>query len=373
MIRRFRLIIVLLTLSLLAGCSLGNSPPTRFPTSSTRASDQAFSEDEIATLESLEKLDDYPLYSMRYVGDYPQPILSNAETQVIGADYPVDRSVRLDGWGCSLFAALGNPERRLYGRNFDWRFSPALLLFTDPSDGYASVSIVDIEYLGFKDDAEEYFRRAKDLLELPLNELQSLLEAPALPFDGMNEKGIGVAMAAVPPGEMRPDPDKQTIDQLGVMREILDHASTLDEAVDILSSYNIDMGSVPLHYLVASASGEAALVEFYEGKMKVFRNENPWHLATNFLVAATGGETAEEYFRQGQCYRYDRISQRMQETGGKLSLQEAFVLLEDVSQMDPQGQSSTQWSVVYDLTAGTVNIVMGREYRGAIQSGLKVK
>ena len=35
----------------------------------------------------------------------------------------------------------------VYGRNFDWQYSPALLLFTNPPDGYASVSMVDIEYL----------------------------------------------------------------------------------------------------------------------------------------------------------------------------------------------------------------------------------
>jgi Flp pilus assembly protein TadD len=32
-----------------------------------------------------------------------------------------------------------------YGRNFDWDFSPALLLFTNPPDGYASVSRGDLD------------------------------------------------------------------------------------------------------------------------------------------------------------------------------------------------------------------------------------
>ena len=45
------------------------------------------------------------------------------------------------------------PDDRLFGRNFDWRYSPALLLFTDrpAAGGYASVSMVDIAYLGFDD------------------------------------------------------------------------------------------------------------------------------------------------------------------------------------------------------------------------------
>jgi hypothetical protein len=246
----------------------------------------------------------------------------------------------------------GEPGDRLYGRNFDWRFSPALLLFTDPPDGYASVSMVDIEYLGFGGD------RSASLLDLPLDQRRALLETPALPFDGMNERGLAIGMAAVPPGEMRPDPDKKTTDQLGIMREILDHAATVDEAVAILGSYNVDMGSVPVHYLIASAAGDSALVEFYQGKMVVFRNEDPWQLATNFLVASVDGRT------QGQCPRYDRISQRLQETSGQLSIQDALSVLSDVSQGGPQAQASTQWSVVYDMSAGDIHVVMGRKYTG---------
>ncbi len=248
--------------------------------------DQTLSADDIATLSSLEQVDDYPLYAMPYVSAYTSPMLTDASlSQLRALDLEVPQACQT-AWGCALFAALADAGTRLYGRNFDWRFSPALLLFTDPPDGYASVSMVDIAYLGFEGD------RSESLLDLPLSERQSLLGAPALPFDGMNEQGLAIGMASVPPGEMQPDPNKKTIDQLAVIREILDHAATVDEAVEILSSYNIDMGQVPLHYLVASAAGEAALVEFYQGEIQVFRSEDPWQIATNFLVASTAGHPA---------------------------------------------------------------------------------
>ncbi len=359
---------------MLAGCTLATatlseatpsetSPQTAspLPTPGLPSGKRALSDDEIATLSSLEQLDDFPLYSMRYVGTYPSstPAAAQGPRPAESANLAALNACR-PTWGCSLFAALGEPGSRLYGRNFDWRFSPAVLLFTDPPDGYASVSMVDIEYLGFGGD------QAAGLLDLPLNERRALLEAPAWPFDGMNERGLAIGMAAVPPGEMRPDPGKKTIDQLGVMREILDHAGTVDEAVDILGSYNIDMGSVPLHYLIASAAGDSALVEFYQGKMVIFRSEDPWQLATNFLVASTAGRT------QGQCPRYDRISQRLQELGGQLTIQEALNLLAGVSQGEPQGepqaQSTTQWSLVYDMTGSDVNIVMGRKYTGGVHT-----
>ncbi len=86
--------------------------------------------------------------------------------------------------------------------------------------------MVDIEYLGFGGS------RAASLINLPLNERQALLNSPALPFDGMNEQGLAIGMAAVPPGEMLHDPDKKTIDQLAVMREILDHARAQRKARD---------------------------------------------------------------------------------------------------------------------------------------------
>jgi hypothetical protein len=343
----------LVALVLLTGCAPALSTPRPSPPPTSTISspgDPAFSDDEIATLSSLEQIDDYPLYTLHYSGDYPAPPLASASSSPAGPASAVTANACPALWGCSLFATLGDPGLRLYGRNFDWRFSPAVLLFTDPPDGYASVSMVDIEYLGFAGS------RGEGLTDLPLSQRRALLGAVNLPFDGMNEKGLAIGMAAVPSGEKVPDPDKKTIDQLAVMREILDHAATIDEAVDILSRYNIDMSYIPLHYLIATAAGDSVLVEFYRGEMVVFRNEEPWQVATNFLVASTGGDT------QGQCWRYDRITQRLQEAGGRLAISDALALLAGVAQEDPQGQASTQWSVVYDMTGGAVSVIMDRKY-----------
>jgi len=295
-----------------------------------------------ATLSSLERVDDYPLYTMHYYGGY-QRALSAAgflESLLGARPAPTERA-----WACSLFAALGDPDHRLYGRNFDWQYSPALLLFTDPPDGYASVSVVDIAYLGYRGD------RAAPLSERPLVDRVALLGAPLLPFDGMNEHGLAVGMAAVPPGGMRPDPSKETLDSLMVIREMLDHARDVDQAVAILGSYNINMGGgPPLHYLVADASGRAALVEFYQGEMHVIPNQAAWHLATNFLRASAGDAP------EGRCWRYDTLEQRLSQAQGRITPAEAMALLADVS------QGATQWSVVYEMRDGAVNVAMERAY-----------
>jgi hypothetical protein len=265
----------------------------------------------------------------------------------------MERTVPPPAWACSLFAALGDPENLLYGRNFDWQFSPALLLFTEPPDGYASVSMVDLAYFGFEGE------RANQLTDLPLRERLALLDTPRLPFDGMNEHGLVVGMAAVPPGQMRDDPDKPTVGSVRLIREMLDHARDVDEALALLDRYNVDTGGgPPIHYLVADRSGHAALIEFYRGEQHVFHNEAPWHLATNFLRASVSDPA-------GQCRRYDALDRRLVESEGRLSPQEAMDLLAQVA------QEGTQWSAVYDLTAGTVSVSMGRDFESVHTFELK--
>jgi len=309
---------------------------TSRPTSEPATRPDGLSAGEAATLASLEKVDGFPLYTMRYSGGYD-------DAGADGRGGPVGPR-----WGCSLFAALGGPQDMLFGRNFDWEFSPALLLFTDPPGGYASVSMVDIAYLGFTGSA------AHTVADLPLAERRRLLDAHMIPFDGLNEKGLAVGMAAVPPGEMVPDPAKPTLGSLGVIRQMLDHAADVDEAIDIIQGTNIDMeGGPPLHYLLADRSGRSVLVEFFRGETVLLPNGAPWHLATNFLRAAAGDSPL------GECSRYDKIHERLSQAAGRLGRQEAFDLLSDVSQV------GTQWSVVYGLTTGEVSVVMGRQYGSA--------
>jgi hypothetical protein len=305
----------------------------------------ALSQAEIATLDSLQQVDNYPLYTMHYQGAY--------ESQDgTSAPLPSPHAAAAPVWGCSLFAALGDAAGRLYGRNFDWQYSPALLLFTAPPGAYASMAMVDIAYLGFGD------ARSADLTELPLEERRALLEAPFMPFDGMNERGLVVGMAAVPPGGMQPDPAKETIGSLGVIRLMLDHAADVEEALAILSRYNVDMeGGPPIHYLLADRSGRAALAEFYRGQLVVTENDaTPWHVATNFVRAGAGASPL------GRCQRYDRIHARLTETEGQLTPSQALDLLADVA------QNNTQWSVVYRMTTGDgmatadVLVVLGRHY-----------
>jgi hypothetical protein len=166
----------------------------------------------------------------------------------------------------------------------------------------------------------------------------------------MNEHGLVIGMAAVPDTAMPTDPTRETIGSLGVMREVLDHARTVDEAVAIFEQYNIDMSGGPtIHYLIADATGRSVLVEFWDGEMIVQPNAQSWDMATNFVRATA--KTPES-----MCWRYRTISTAMNERAGTLTADDALALLGEVA------QPNTQWSIVYGMATGEIRVAMHGDY-----------
>ncbi len=95
--------------------------------------------------------------------------------------------------------------------------------------------------------------------------------------------------------------------------------------------------------------GSSVLVEYYQGKMNQIKNENRWHLATNFFV------TPVEENPAGQCSRYDQAQKTLEDSGGILTSRESMDLLHSVN------QPNTQWSILYGMTSGEIRITMGSD------------
>jgi hypothetical protein len=291
----------------------------------------------------LWKIDDHPLYVMRYAGDY------GFDEYLKTGEYPRWESRQSEeaveeAWGCTVFAALGEGGERLLGRNFDWYADhPVLLLFTDPPRGYASVSMVDLWYLGYT---------GKDI---GLDEREALARAPYLPFDGMNEKGVAMGLMALPYGDGMRDPALRTLEDLELVRLVLDYAASVEEAIDLLEGYNVRFeGGIPLHYLVADAGGDSAVIEYVSGELRVLRHEQPWQVATNFILSVEQPVGAAS-----SCPRYNTAYQTLQDSHGSLTSPHALDLLASTSQ---SGDFPTIWSAVYNLTTGEISIVIDRNY-----------
>jgi choloylglycine hydrolase len=295
--------------------------------------------DSVKTIRSFKKLDEFPLYSMHFFGDYDLPDFRS--TKSLGQDTQTWKPIiDSSSWACTCFSAKTEQGHQIFGRNFDWQDHPALLLFTDPPARYASVSMVDISYLGYTKNDD------------PTENPGALLRSPLLPFDGMNEQGLAVGMMALNTADGPHDPQKQTINSLMIIRLMLDHAKDLEEAIAIFKSFNIDFqGGPSLHYFITDRSGRSVVVELVDKKLSVLSNTKPWQVATNFVLTGLSLENS-----RGACWRYKKAWDTLENQGGMSSSASALSLLKDVS------QPNTIWSLVYDTSALNFLVVMGKKY-----------
>lgn len=287
----------------------------------------------ITAMASLEKVDDFPLYVMRYKGEYFFDFFAKR-----GVEWGPYQKVydRLNPAACTSLAALAPKADAVFGRNFDWKHRSCLLLFTDPANGYASVSMVDLFYLGLE-----------GLQEIPWARRINLLGSPYATIDGMNECGVAIAQNAVPRKNTPGDPNKPTLLNSQIARLVLDHAKDVDEALTLIRRYNIDFADTPVHFHVADASGKSAIVEYVDGGISVIRDDKPWQVSTNFLFSETA---------QPSCWRYNIASKSLEGSQGAKSADEAMSLLKSTS------LDNTVWSVVYNLTTGRISLALGKDY-----------
>lgn len=309
---------------------------------------------ELKTLNSLKKIDDYPFYSMVYSGDYgfDEFLKVGASSDKDIEKFVIQRLLKgldidlnISSAGCTAFTAQNDKGEQIFGRNFDFPYSPPLLLYTEPDNGYASVSMVNLSYAGYDvDNLPEPYK---------INSFLTLA-APYLPFDGMNECGVTIALLAVPYAEPPQDEDKITLNTTTAIRLVLDKAGNVDEAIKLLKQYNYYFsGGIDCHYLIADPSGKSVIVEFLDEEVKVVEPEKDYQIASNF-IAYNGLNIGEGY---NEFERYETIEKQLIKSNGIITDQDAMSLLEEV-----KIPNRTQWSVVYNMVSKNFVVSIDENY-----------
>ena len=328
--------------------------------------------DEQSTLASLKIINDHPFYQMTFHGDYPRYLEAKRRFYwAMGFPEP----------HCSSFAALNSQGHALLGYNNDGESRPILLLYTDPSDGYASISISAIG------DGFPWF--TKTFTPFDSDSARSLLlYAPYSTQTGMNEMGLAVSTMTDPEGSWSMDPEKDTLGAAEARRFILDHAKDVEEAIALLSQKNVSyQGTSVSHLLLADRSAHSALLEWVDGEMKVIRNQQPWQVSTNFRVYGadetinadisqyqTGGTIPNDNLGR-KYWRYVTAWETLRRADGLVSLEQSMDLLSTISVdlLNNGTRILTHYSVVYDLVSGEVQIVTDRNYQQVYHYRLPIK
>jgi hypothetical protein len=129
-----------------------------------------------------------------------------------------------------------------------------------------------------------------------------------------------------------------------IIRLVLDTAATVEEAIKVFESLNIDFSGGPtLHYLVADATGKSVAIEFVDGEVVAL----PTQAAVNFTLSGTDETT------RAADTRYRTATEGLKPG---MDWKGAMNLLSDVQ------QGHTQWSVVYGLTTGEIKLSTDKNY-----------
>lgn len=86
-------------------------------------------------------------------------------------------------FGCSTLSVKNTDGEALFGRNFDWNTCNAMVIQSQPENGYHSISTVNTDFISMS---------GISLLALP-DEIQTLAGLYA-PLDGLNEMGLAVSV-----------------------------------------------------------------------------------------------------------------------------------------------------------------------------------
>lgn len=309
--------------------------------------------DNVSAAASVEKLSDN-LYYMEYKGDYgfdgfldeggaaSEEEMANYIIFMMSGGFfkPDTQEVELD-FGCSTLSVY-DKSYSLMGRNYDWQGDKgnAMIIHTIPDDGYESYSTTWLDFLGFGEGfCPEQF-----------SEKYMSIAAVYVPLDGMNEKGLCVAdLIAGDNAQTHQLSDKPDLTTTSAIRLLLDKAANVDEAIELLSQYDMNSSIGMAHHLsISDAEGNSVVVEYIDDEMVVTETE----IVTNHYLAKGDKEGV------GNEESHNRFEKITELKDGVNSTDTMAGCMEAVSYED-----ETQWSIVYDKRNLTLDFYSKTDFK----------
>ncbi len=328
----------------------------------------------LRTIRSIEKItsyeDGYDLYKMEIQYDYSieDMIAYGIETNQDMFDVmwkealpllPV--SVEAPSFACSAFGMTTADGNHLMGRNYDFgRDTSAMLVYCAPKNDYKSIAFAALNNV----KADE-----------PLSGLSTKLATLMTPFvclDGINEKGVSIAVLVVDSEPIRQQTEKENIFTTLAIRLVLDRAATTDEAIELLRQYDmLAAAGKDYHFYINDASGNGQVVEWDCESETRELVATPVDVVTNFYTIYADKVLPNQdngIYGHGK-ERYDAIKDVLEQQTGSYTYDTAWDALKAAAQLPSETDitTNTQWSIVFDNTNLTAEIVIRRNWEDTYQ------
>ena len=330
----------------------------------------------VKSVSSIHKLTDYgdgyDLYSMDIRYDYNLDRLINrgiTDDQsmidaILAESLPLlPVHIKAPKFGCTAFTLTDAGDDVHMGRNYDFKNdTSAMLVHCTPKDGYSSVAFAALDNVSANQP------------EANLKKRLATLTAPFICLDGMNEKGVSIAVLTLDSEPVHQDTGKPTIATTLAIRLVLDRAATTQEAVDLLRGYDMFASSGrDYHFYITDASGDGRVVEYDCESSTRELVDTKSEAVTNFFILYR--DKVEPNQRNG-IYghgreRYDAVMDVLAQNE-TYTVSTVWSALRAASQ-DPNPEevtSNTQWSIDFNNTDCTADIVLRRNWEDVIHYSL---
>lgn len=309
----------------------------------------------------------YNLYEMSIKYDYDIQNVINSFSEALKGDVDIDAeiekainkevfgkdnqvNINFQSFGCTAFRYKDEVKNVVrMGRNYDFAINTsALRVFCDPkpvSDRkrYKSIAFAALSNI----DANEAEKKKRETLV-----------APFICLDGVNEKGVSIAVLVVDSRPTTQYEDRKSIFTTLAIRLVLDCAATTSEAVDLLGKYNMfASGLKDYHFFINDANGDSKVVEYNYLKHRTRDMVvSDVDIVTNFYIF--DGEKKGHGFERRNDVR-DILKKSTLEANQKM-WEALKVSAQNEKPNDPT--SNTQWSIVYNNTYFAAEVAIRRNW-----------
>ena len=327
----------------------------------------------IRTIEKVTDYEDYNLYSMDVKYDYDLDRVieygitddQSLDDAIVEEAIPIlPVQIGVPDFGCSAFTLQEADGDILMGRNYDFRRdTSAMLVYCEPEDGYKSVGFAALDNISANTPKETMKKKL------------ATLTAPFICLDGMNEKGVSIAVLTLDSEPVHQNTGKPVIGTTLAIRLILDRAASTAEAVELLQQYDMfASGGRDYHFYITDSTGDGRVIEYDCESETRELVATPVRSVTNFFALYKDqvlpdqrngiyGHGKERYDKIEALFDYEEIyTKDVAWEALKAAAQEPSA--EDIT-------SNTQWSIIYDDTNLTAEIILRRNWENVIGYDLK--
>ena len=323
----------------------------------------------LRTMATIEKHSDYPdgfnMYSMTVKYDYDvNDILNSGYTDTQGFVNEVIKEalpllpikMEMPSFGCSTYRAFNPEGDAIMGRNYDFKLDTSCMaVFCEPKNGYKSISFCALN--NFSACAPE----------TSIVQKMACLAAPFGVLDGVNEKGVSMAVLTLDSEPTDQNTGKQKITSSLIIRMVLDSCATTQEAVELMKQYDmLAVNGRDYHYFISDASGDSVVVEYDCEVPERTLTVTPMPAITNFFGMYI--DKVESNQRNGMYghgkERYDKMMAIIEPNNDILDNENAWAALQNASSApNPESvTSNTQWSIIFNNAKGTADITIRRHW-----------